>query len=115
MPDRPEHWSVEAGTRDVARLDIPPDALHDRRFEIFCSFVVSNKVGRDDAWHELRVLVDGALEWSRRAATHGGANDSLELRLHRLVPAGRALRLNAITALSGAHRVSLRITADEER
>ena len=31
----PEHWSAHAGTRDVARLDIPPDAYRDRTFEVF--------------------------------------------------------------------------------
>ena len=108
---RPEHWAAEAGARDVVRLDIPADALHDRIFEIFIRLAV--RTTRRDATHAMRVLVDGALEWSRSVPTQIG-EDSLDLRLRRTVAAGRPLRLTASCELRGAVRVSLAISADEE-
>lgn len=112
---RPEHWSADAGHRDVVKLDIPADASRERRFEIYVRLVAANPAGRADATHALRVLVDGALEWSRSAPTPGDGPDSLELRLARTVPVGRPLRLNATCAVrGGAQRVALTITADEE-
>ncbi|MES1163063.1 MAG: hypothetical protein ABUL50_08370, partial [Rhizobacter sp.] len=110
---RPERWRASSGERDVVRLDIPADALHERAFEIFVHLVVANRAARTDATHALRVLVDGALEWQRSAPSHTDGGDSLELRLRRVVPAGRPLRLNATCELKGSQRVSLTITADE--
>ena len=109
----PERWSADAGTRDVVRLDIPADALRERSFEIDCRLVV--RASRAGARHGMRVLVDGALEWARTVPTHADGGDSLDLRLHRTVPAGRPLRLTASCELQGAQRVSLRISAEEER
>ena len=114
MTKPPERWSASAGARDVVRLDIPADAQRERTFEIFCRLVVSNKANRADATHAMRVLVDGALEWSRSLPTHAGGEDSLELRLRRSVPVGRPLRLNATCELRGAQRMSLSISAEEE-
>jgi hypothetical protein len=111
---QPERWSANSGHRDVAKLDIPADALRDRTFEIFCRLVVANKAARSDATHSMRVLVDGALEWSRTVPTHADGNDSLDLRLRRTVSAGRPLRLTAISELRGSTRVSLSINAEEE-
>lgn len=111
---RTERWSADAGNRDVARLDIPADALRERRFEIFCRFVVSNRGGRADATHGLRVLVNGALEWSRSVATHADDTDSLDLRFHRSVPVGQALRVVATGDVRFAQRASLTISAEEE-
>ena len=112
---RPEQWSADSGHRDVARLDIPADALRDRTFEIFFRLVVANKPARADATHALRVLVDGAFEWSRKESTHVDGNDSLDLRLRRTVIAGRPLRLVASCELrGGSTRSSLTIVADEE-
>ena len=111
---KPEHWSAESGHRDVVKLDIPADALRERRFEIFVRLVVANPGGRTDATHALRVLVDGALEWSRSAATQADGSDSLDLRLRRSVPPGRPLRVSASCELRGAQRVRLSIDADEE-
>ncbi|MBC7733000.1 MAG: hypothetical protein H7306_14065 [Bacteriovorax sp.] len=111
---RPEHWSADAGLRDVAQLDIPADAHRERNFEIFCRLVVANKAARTDATHGMRVLVNGALEWTRTVPTPSGDNDSLDLRLRRTVPVGRPLRLTATSELRGALRVSLTISAEEE-
>jgi hypothetical protein len=111
---KPEHWSADSGHRDVAKLDIPADAHRERSFEIFCSLVVVNRAGRADATHGMRVLVDGALEWSRSVASQPEGNDSLELRLHRTVPAGRPLRVTTSCELRGTQRVSLKISAEEE-
>ena len=109
----PERWSAHAGTRDVARLDIPPDAQRDRSFEIFVSLAVHNRADRPGATHSLRVLVNGALEWQRTVPTHPGPGDTLDLRLTRLVPLGQSLRLTATSEVVGTARVSLTISADE--
>ena len=109
----PEHWSASAGTRDVARLDIPPDAHRDRTFEVFVSLAVHNRAERPGASHSLRVLVNGALEWQRTVPTHPGPGDTLDLRLTRTVPLGHALRLTATSEVVGTARVSLTISADE--
>ena len=110
-PSPPERWSADAGHRDVVKLDIPADALRERRFEIFCRLVVRG--ARSDASHGMRVLVDGALEWSRSVPTDPGGSDSLDLRLCRTVPPGRPLRLSATCELRGAQRVRLSIDAEE--
>jgi hypothetical protein len=111
---QPERWSADAGSRDVVRLDIPAHSQRERSFEVFCRLVVSNKTGRSDATHAMRVLVDGALEWSRSVKTQTEGLDSLDLRLRRTVPVGRPLRLSATCELLGAQRVSLSISAEEE-
>ena len=107
-----EQWSV-AVVGDSARLDIPADAQRERRFEIYCCFTVAHP-GSGEAWHALRVLVDGRQEWARRISTDSGGRDTLELRLHRSVPAGRALRLAARGATGRARPVRLSIVAEEE-
>jgi len=109
---QPERWSVDAGSADVARLDIPGHAERERRFEVSCSFLVAYAGG--EAWHELRLLVNGVHEWSRRVPTHEGAHDSLDFRLRRSVPVGEPLRLTATTAVKGARRIGLRLSAEEE-
>jgi hypothetical protein len=111
---RPERWTATSGHRDVAKLDIPADALRDRTFEIFVHLVVANKAARPDATHAMRVLVDGALEWSRTVPTLVDGQDSLDLRLRRTVQAGRPLRLTASCELRGSQRVSLSIDAEED-
>ena len=109
-----ERWSADSGHRDVARLDIPADAQRERHFEIFCRLVVSNKAGRSDATHAMRVQVNGALEWTRSVPTLADGTDGLDLRLRRSVPVGRPLRVTATCELRGAQRVSLAITAEED-
>ena len=115
MAPRPERWAVDAGTRDVARLDIPADALHEREFEIFFRGVVVERSGASGAWHELSVRVNGALEWTRRIEVAPNGEDSLELRLRRTVPAGRPLRLVVQSKAHGVQRRLLAITAEQEQ
>lgn len=114
----PEHWETDAGDASVALLDIPPDALRERSFEVFCSLSVARVgpgSGEDDtAWHQLQVLVNGAHEWQRREATHEGSRDSLDYRFRRRVPAGQPLRVSVASTLHRARRLSLRVTADED-
>jgi hypothetical protein len=111
--DGPERWSVESRAGGVAHLDIPAHASRDRRFEIFCSFEVRHG-GSDDARHGLRVLVDGAHEWSREVPTHPGPHDSLDLRFRRSVAVGRALRVTAVGEVHGAVPLRLSISAEED-
>jgi len=98
----------------VAVLAIPPHAQRERSFEIFCRLEVANKGSHADATHSLRVLVNGALEWSRSVPTLAGGNDSLDLRLRRTVPAGQALRVTASAETKRSTRLLLTITAEED-
>ena len=111
---RREQWSADAGDRDVVTLVIPPHAWRERSFEVFCRLDVSNQGGHADATHGLRVLVNGALEWSRNVPTHAGGADALDYRLRRTVPVGQALRLSATAEVHRALRLGLTITAQEE-
>ncbi len=108
-----EHWEADVGDADVSQLTIPPDALRDRCFEVFCCLSVDAR-GRDDAWHAMRVLVDGSQEWQRREATQAEGRDSLDYRFRRVVSAGQPLRVVASTEVHGARRLGLVITADED-
>lgn len=112
--DAREHWAADAGSRDVAALHIPPHAQRERSFEIFCRLEVANRSGHADATHGLRVLVDGALAWSREVPTDAGGADSLDFRLRRSVPAGQPLRVTASATTRRAQQTRLTITADEE-
>ncbi len=94
-------------------MSIPPDAERDRSFEVFCSLSVVRSDG-DDAWHEMRVLVNGTQEWLRREATHEGCRDSLDYRFRRHVSLGEPLRVTASSEVHRARRVELSITADED-
>ena len=115
MAARPERWAVDAGTRDVARLDVPADALHEREFEIFCRAIMIERNSANDAWHELSVRVNGALEWTRRVEVEANGEDSLDLRLRRTVPVGRPLRLVVQSKAHGVQRRALSISADQEQ
>ena len=111
---KPERWIADAGEASVAQLDIPPDALRERRFEVFCSLSVARAGPGDEAWHEMHVLVNGLHEWLRREATHADGRDSLDYSFRRSVPPGQALRVSATTELHRARQLGLRITAEEE-
>ena len=108
-----ERWAVESRGDDVAHLDIPAHASRERRFEVYCSYAVMHR-DAGAAQHGLRVLVDGAHEWSRRVPTDNGARDTLDLRFRRTVPVGRALRVTAIGEAEGATPLGLTITAEED-
>jgi len=110
-PTRPERWSVDARTADVATLVIPADARRQRRFEITLRFAVSART--PGARHGLRVEVNGAMEWQRSADTHA-PSDSLDYHFRREVPVGRPLKVVAKTEVREATRVSLRIEAEED-
>jgi len=113
-PPRPERWRMEAGDAAVARLDIPADALRQRTFEIAISMQVR---ARDDArqpWHEMRIFVDGELQWSRRCTTQQPAEyDGLDYRFQRRIDVGRALRLQVHCDCGGGRRLKMLIEADE--
>lgn len=111
---RPERWEADAGTGDVAHLDIPADAHRDRDFEVSCTFVVAHR-GADEPMHGLRVLVDGRHQWSREVPTHPGGQDSLDVSFRRTVPAGVPLRVTAIGSVKGSVRVRLHVVAEEQR
>ena len=110
---RPERWSAETARDLVVRLDVPPHATRERRFEVDCSFRVTHP-GDGAASHALRVLVDGAQEWSRRVPTDPGGRDSLDVRFQRIVPVGQPLRLTAIAEVDRAVPLGLTIRADED-
>ena len=108
----PERWRTDAGTADVATLDIPPDAQRTRRFEIDCRLVVAHRGA--GATHGMRVEVDGALEWTRQAPTENpGATDSMDYHFRRDLAVGRPLRIVVKTEVRHAQRVALVIEAEE--
>ena len=110
---QPERWSAETARDLVVRLDVPPHATRERRFEVDCSFRVAHP-GEGEASHALRVLVDGAQEWSRRVPTDPGGRDSLDVRFRRIVPVGQPLRLTAIAEVERALPLGLSIRAEED-
>lgn len=105
---------MDAGAADVARLDIPADAQHERVFEVDCRLAVRRLAHAEAAWHELRVFVDGALRWSRRVDTAEGPGDSLDYRFTLRLPVERPARLLATVATQGVRRLSLVIEATQE-
>lgn len=113
----PERWHVDAGDAAVATLVIPADAHRERHFEISCAMTVrllADAGGSGAAWHQLTVLADGSRQWQRRIVSHlEGGSDGLDYRFERRVPPGRALRLSAEVACSGARRERLWIEVDE--
>lgn len=107
-----ERWSLDAGDRGVARLDIPPHATRERCFEVDVHFVVRAGAGKSPR-HGLKVLVNGAMAWAREAPTPGGGEDSLEWRARLVVPIGETLKLQAVSEVQQAFRLKLQITAEE--
>jgi hypothetical protein len=109
---QPERWRTDAGPVDVAVLAIPPDSTRTRRFEIDCRLVVAARAA--DARHAMRVEVDGALEWTRRADTaNPGHSDSMDYHFRRELPVGTPLRIVVKTEVRGAQRLGLSIEAEE--
>ena len=110
---KPERWHIDAGDGDVATLVIPPDSFRTRHFEIDCRLVVMPLAA--GAHHGMRVDVDGALEWTRRAPTENpGHTDSMDYHFRRELPAGKPLRIVVKTEARQARRVRLLIEAEED-
>lgn len=110
---RPERWTVAAGAADVALLVIPADARRERVFEVDCRFVVRAAEAGQTAWHELRVEIDGAQQWSRRIETHP-PQDTFDYHCRVEVAVGRPLRVRALTRVGAATlRHALSIDAEE--
>lgn len=112
--DACERWCIEAGSADVAVLEIPASADRHRVFEIDIRFIVSAAECSVDAWHALSVDLNGLREWSRRSETHSpGQSDSLDYHCRRELGIGESLRLRATTQVHAARRVQLMIEAEE--
>jgi hypothetical protein len=108
----PERWRIDAGGADVATLVIPADSFRVRRFEIDCRLVVMRLA--DGATHGMRVDVDGALEWTRKAPTENpGQTDSMDYHFRRELAVGQPLRIVVKTQVKQARRVALVIEAEE--
>lgn len=109
-----ERWRAETGAASLLRLDIPPHASRERIFDIHCAITVRLREDRRDAWHRMAVLVDGRLEWERRATTaNPGETDGLEVHFRRRVPIGDALRLLVRSEVAVTQRVRIVIEVDE--
>jgi len=115
MPaDRPEYWSVDVGTADVALLEVPP-ALRPRTFQVDVRCVVRCPGDGDPARHGLTVELDGRRAWSREIATaNPGQTDSLDYQQRVEVDAGAGLRIRAVARARAAQPVQLRIEAQEQ-
>jgi hypothetical protein len=114
LKSTPEHWRIDAGAADVAKLDIPPSAQRERVFEIDLRFAVGAPASGAPAWHAMNVDLNGVREWSRRCDTHH-PTDTLDYHCRVVLPIGRALRVRAVTQVSGAQRVRLVIEAEESQ
>lgn len=109
-----EQWSIRAGDRAIAVLDIPADATRQRRFEIACAMTVQALDKSESPWHELRVYCDGQLQWQRRVATQQPAPfDGLDFRFQLSIGTGRRARIQAESHCQGARRLQLQIDAEE--
>ncbi len=115
MPERTlERWQAEVADADITTLDIPAALGRARRFHIDVLFVVQCPAQGGGAWHALTVELDGQREWSRRIATNNpGQTDTLDYHVQVELPAGRGLRVRAVTQVRGALRRRLRIEAEE--
>jgi len=113
-PETPERWAVQLGDAGVAQLEIPADEKRERQFEIAVAMTVRALDGADSPWHELRVYLDGELQWQRRINTaQPSPFDGLDFRMRRSAPVGRPLRVLATTQCHQARRLQLQIEADE--
>jgi hypothetical protein len=78
---------VDAGTVDVAVLDVPASAQRDRVFDISVHFVVHAPAPLAGAWHEMTVELNGRRQWSRQLDTNNpGETDTLDYHCRRDVP-----------------------------
>ncbi len=110
----PERWAARGGEAAVLRLEIPPDSVRERCFEISCAMTVRPNPGAENPWHELRVFADGHLEWQRRVSTaRGEPYDGLEMRFRRTLAPGQRLVLQLQVQGSGVRRQTVEIEADE--
>ena len=109
--DAPERWAVDAGSADIATLDIPPSAHRRRDFAIDVRLVV--RAAGPAAWLAMHIELDGVREWSRRIDMHG-ATDTLDYHCRRVLEIGQALRVRVVTQTGSAQRVRLVIEAEEQ-
>ncbi len=113
-PARPERWVARGEDAAVLKLEIPPDLVRERTFEISCAMTVRPVAGAESPWHELRVSADGEIQWSRRIATaRGEPYDGLDVRFRRTLGPGQRLVLLAQVNGAGVRRRSLELEADE--
>lgn len=108
-----ERWERHAGTGDVAVLVVPAVTTGDRLFDIDVVFAVQAGTTGVRPSFGLVIEIDGAREWARRsdAPAIGGA-DSLEYHCRRVVPAGRPMRIRAVSQAAGVRRLRLSVTAE---
>lgn len=114
VPSGLERYRCDAGDAAEAQLTIPADARHERRFEIACQAQLRCGDLAADAWHEMAVYANGALQWRRRVPTHNpGSFDGLDYRFAATVPVGQSLKLLVrVQAKGGARRERLEIEAE---
>ncbi len=112
---KPEVWRCDVGGASVAVLDIPGSLDRHRSFDVDATLVVRVPQPLDGAWHELVVELDGKRQWSRRIASSSpGQTDGLDYHCRVELAPGRALRIRAVAAASGAFVRQLTVEAREE-
>lgn len=101
-----EHWTQDAGEADIAVLTVPPVLRRDRVFDLDLQFRVRLPAEPTDTpWLAVTLEIDGRREWTRRIDARGpGDTDVLDFHCRRPLPAGRALRLRAVTQVGGGAR-----------
>ena len=110
----PERLRIDAGSAADALLTIPADERRERVFQVSVLATVRALPGARAPTHELRVLADGELQWSRRIATDdSGGYDSLDYGFRCTVAVAREMRIQALVECEGGERLRLVVEADE--
>ena len=111
----PEVWRCDAGGSTVAVLDIPGALDSSRRFDLDVTLVVRTPQEHPAPWHELKVEIDGRLQWQRRVPSHSpGQTDGLDYHCGVMLESGRSLRVRAVAAVGGSRVERLLIEARED-
>lgn len=114
MKPKAEVWRLDAGSASVAVLNIPGSLERHRSFDVDVTLVVRVPQPLDGAWHSLTVEIDGKQKWTRRIASNSpGQTDGLDYHCRLELPTGRALRVRAVAATSGAVVMQLVVEARE--
>ncbi|MCU0764100.1 MAG: hypothetical protein MUF76_14390 [Hydrogenophaga sp.] len=112
---RPEIWRRDAGSQTVAVLDIPGSLDRHRLFDLDVTLLVRTPQDHPDPWHELKLELDGRLQWQRRVPSHSpGQTDGLDYHCRVRLESGRALRIRALVAVGGSRVERLLIEARED-
>lgn len=97
----------------MAVLAVPPALGRARVFDVDITLNVKVSLQGGNAWHELRVELDGKQQWVRRVASHAPA-DSLDYHCRVMVEPNEELRVRATAAVRESTVQRLLVEARED-